>query len=191
VGGLILLFAVAFLLTRSTPEDVTSGIAQTASVSVTGNALPDFDPAVEDTAVGAVMPEASGTDFDSDPVALRNDGRAKLVLFLAHWCPHCQSEVPVVQEWLDSNGMPEGVDLYSVSTGVDEAQPNYPPSEWLDREGWTVPVLRDNAAGDVATAYGVSGFPFFVFVNSEGDVVGRASGELPIETIEATLDQIE
>ena len=30
--------------------------------------------------------------FDGADVAIANDGRAKLILFLAHWCPHCQEQ---------------------------------------------------------------------------------------------------
>ena len=39
-------------------------------------------------------------DFEGDAVAITNDGRPKIILLFAHWCPHCQNEVPVVTEWL-------------------------------------------------------------------------------------------
>jgi hypothetical protein len=83
--------------------------------------------------------------------------------------------------------MPRGVDLYSVSTGVDPSQPNYPPAEWLRREGWSVPVLVDDPVGSAAEAYGLTGFPFFVFVDGDGDVVSRAAGELTIEQLQQHL----
>ena len=31
--------------------------------------------------------------FDGTPVEIAPDGKAKLVVFLAHWCPHCRAEV--------------------------------------------------------------------------------------------------
>ena len=37
-----------------------------------------------------------------------------------------------------------GVDIVSVSTAVQPDQHNYPPSAWLEGEGWTSPVIRDN-----------------------------------------------
>lgn len=190
VAGIVVLFAVAFLLTRSdTGADPQSGPAQTSAATISGDTLPDLDPA-DDAAVGMTIPQVEGTDFDGTPVAIADDGRPKLILFLAHWCPHCQAEVPVIQTWLDANGFPEGVDLYSVSTSVDETQPNFPASDWLESEGWSVPVLRDDAASSVAAAFGVNGFPFFAFVDANGEVVERTSGELPIETIEANLEKI-
>ena len=191
VAGIVVLFAVTLLLTRSDKEaDPRSGPAQTGATTVSGDTLPDLDPA-DDAAIGMTIPQVEGTDFDSNPVVIAaDDGRPKLIMLLAHWCPHCQAEVPVVQAWLEANGFPEGVDLYSVSTSVDETQPNFPASEWLEREGWTVPVLRDDAASSVAAAFGVNGFPFFAFVDANGEVVERTSGELPIETIEANLEKI-
>ena len=190
VAVIVALFALTFMFTRSDNEvDPRSGPAQTSATTVSGDALPALD-AADDGAIGMTIPRVEGTDFDGSPVTIAADGRPKLVLFLAHWCPHCQAEVPVIQAWLNANGFPEGVDLYSVSTSVDETQPNFPASEWLEREGWTVPVLRDDAASSVAAAFGVNGFPFFAFVDASGQVVERASGELKIETIEASLDRI-
>jgi len=186
--GIVLLFIATFMLTRSDVEpDAGNAVAQTSATEVAGDTLPPLDDPADDAAVGMGAPEASGTDFDGQRVAISDDGRPKLIVFLAHWCSHCQAEVPVVQGWLNQKGFPEGVNLYSVSTSVDEAQPNYPASEWLEREGWRVPVIRDDAASSIAAAYGVNGFPFFVFVDADGKVVKRASGELPIGTIEAAL----
>jgi thiol-disulfide isomerase/thioredoxin len=112
-----------------------------------------------------------------------------MIMFVAHWCPHCQVEVPVVQQWVDDGGLPDGVDLVAVSTAIDSRRPNYPPGAWLEREGWTAPVLVDgNDAG--ARAAGLSAYPFFVGVDADGEVVGRVSGELTadqLDTIAADL----
>lgn len=42
-----------------------------------------------------------GTDWECFQAPVRPDGRAKIVPFPAHWCLHCQVEVPEVQDWLD------------------------------------------------------------------------------------------
>ena len=76
-------------------------------------------------------------------MAIAADGRPKILLFLAHWCPHCQREVPIVQGWLDAGGLPQNVDLISIATSIDPARPNYPPEAWLTREGWEPTVLVD------------------------------------------------
>ena len=112
------------------------------------------------------------------PAAITDDGKAKLVVFVAHWCPHCQREVPVLVRWLQDGKLPTSVSLYVVSTAVDRERPNWPPSTWLREAGLTAPVLADDAEGSAAGAYGVSAFPFFTTVDADGKVVARDSGEL-------------
>jgi cytochrome c biogenesis protein CcmG/thiol:disulfide interchange protein DsbE len=146
------------------------------------------DAAVDTSATGETAPIVIGADFDGNEIRIENDGRAKAVVLLAHWCPHCQNEVPEVQAWLDSGGGVEGVDMYSVSTSMNSSRDNYPASEWLDREGWTVPVVVDDQQDSVHTAYGAGGFPFWVFVNSDGTVAARAAGRIGIDQLEQFMN---
>ena len=39
-------------------------------------------------------------------------------MFLAHWCPHCQAEVPRLVE-LAEQGAFDGVDVTAVATGTN------------------------------------------------------------------------
>lgn len=142
----------------------------------------------DETATGLPAPNLTGADFAGGTVAIENDGRAKAIVFLSHSCPHCQAEVPRVQEWLDSGGGVDGVDLYSVATNINPLLSNYPASAWLDGEGWTVPVIRDDAEGSAHRAYGNGGFPFWVFVNSDGTVALRVAGETSIADLEQILE---
>lgn len=152
--------------------------------TITGTALPRFtDNAAVDLAIGMPIPTIEGTDFDDEPISIANDGRPKIIIFLAHWCSVCQAEVPVVQDWVDAGFKPDGVDLYSVATSVAETRPNYPPSEWLAEEGWTAPVLLDDTAYSVGDVFGLNAFPFWVFVTADGTVAGRLTGGLPPEAI--------
>jgi thiol-disulfide isomerase/thioredoxin len=182
----------AVVITRDDQESggATQAKAETGRVTVTGTALAQFpSDGATDPAVGKPAPELRGTGFDGQAVAITGDKRPKVVIFLAHWCPHCQREVPLIVDWLKT-GKPAGVDLYSVATSTSQQQPNYPPSAWLAREGWTVPVLADDADGTAANAYGLSGFPFMVFVDADGKVVKRTAGELPIEQLQADVEQL-
>jgi thiol-disulfide isomerase/thioredoxin len=142
---------------------------------------------IDETATGEPSPTVIGRDFAGNEVRIEHDGRAKAIVFLAHWCPHCQAEVPRVQAWLDETGGVEGVDIYSVSTALNPSRPNYPPSAWLESELWTVPLIRDDAESNVYRAFGAGGFPFWVFVNADGTVAGRVSGETTIHDLEALL----
>jgi thiol-disulfide isomerase/thioredoxin len=162
-----------------------SGTASGAPV-ITGAALPEFANPTADPAVGMPAPEVRGSDFGGTPVTIEHDGRPKVVLFVAHWCPHCQREVPLIQAWVDSGGVPDGVDLISVATSIDQAAPNYPPDAWFQREGWTVPVIVD-PTNSVANAYGLSLFPYWVFIGPDGTVKARAVGELPVANLETVI----
>jgi thiol-disulfide isomerase/thioredoxin len=153
---------------------------------VTGNPLPDFQNPTADSAVGLPAPLVTGSGFDGKPAAIAANGKPKVVLFLAHWCPHCQATVPVVQAWVNAGGLPSGVDLVSVVTSISSAAPNYPPDAWLAREGWTVPVIvdPDNA---VAHAYGLPAFPYWTFIAGDGTIRARLVGELKIADLEASI----
>lgn len=119
-----------------------------------------------DPAIGMTAPTLNGFRFDGSPFAIAPDGRAKMVVFLAHWCPHCNREVPVLQSWAAADGVPGDLDIIGVSTAVNARRDNYPPSRWIVDKGWTWPVLADSANSDAATAYGVSAFPTFVIVGA-------------------------
>ena len=91
-GGIAALLLIAFITTGLGSDDDTNGngnggtdLQEYADVSVTGGALPPFSQDTTDGAVGLAMPEVTGESFDGTPVSITNDGRAKVILFLAHW----------------------------------------------------------------------------------------------------------
>jgi cytochrome c biogenesis protein CcmG/thiol:disulfide interchange protein DsbE len=109
------------------------------------------------------------------------------VVALAHWCSVCQAEVPVLVDYLESTGMPDGVRLVALSTGIDAARPNYPPSAWLEREGWTASTMVDDASSSGLAALGMTAFPGFVFVDADGTVVQRYTGQMPAEAFDQVV----
>ena len=158
-------------------EAAVESSAQPWKPARVAGSLPQFTTPDADAALGLTVPTVDGRDFSGDVVSIENDGRPKVIVFLAHWCPHCQAEVPAVQQYLDSNGVPEGVDFISVATSINDERPNYPPDAWLDREGWTAPVIVD-PDGAVASAFGLSAFPYYVFVRDDFTVDVRITGEI-------------
>jgi cytochrome c biogenesis protein CcmG/thiol:disulfide interchange protein DsbE len=194
IGALVViagLAVAAVLLTRGTPGPGGGAVEQTRPLTVEGADLPTLpEGASADPAAGQAMPTLRGASFDGTPVTIAPDGHAKVIVFVAHWCPHCQREVPELVSWLRAGGLPRGVEIYAVSTAVRPGAPEYPPSEWLRREGWTAPVLVDSKDGRAALAAGLSAFPFFVFVDAKNTVVQRLSGERPIADIEARVRAI-
>ena len=152
----------------------SADLQETQPVTVTGATLPVLS---EDEAVGATAPTVSGASFDGTPITIA-PGRPTLVVFLAHWCPHCQREVPVLVQWAQDGGAPAGLDVIGVATATTPQRDNYPPSDWLAREGWPWPVMADSASADALIAMGGDAFPFFVLLDAEGNVVARQSGEI-------------
>lgn len=185
LGGVftVLLIVTVFL----TLGDEEAAAGEFGDPVVTGESLPVLVDPAADPAVGTAAPEVTGADFEGNPVAITDDGEAKIIVFLAHWCPVCQNEVPWATEWLESTDLPDGVAFYSVATSITPARDNYPPSSWLEREGWPAPVVVDDDADSVGSAFGLSAYPFWVAVDAGGTVFGRASGSLGPEVLDALV----
>jgi cytochrome c biogenesis protein CcmG/thiol:disulfide interchange protein DsbE len=137
----------------------------------------------QDPAIGKTAPTLKGLSLTGKKVAIRNDGKPHVVLFLSHSCPHCQAEVPVIAK-LAQQGKLDGVEFDTVATNTSKLLPNWPPSKWLKASKWPFhPVLADDARLRAFLGYGGQAFPYFVLVGADGKVVARAAGELPRSTI--------
>lgn len=186
--GIVLLLGVVAIVLSMGDGDSPADATEQAPVNVEGDALAPLPEGGEDPSVGGPAPTVSGVDWTDQPVRIDpgEDGPMGIVL-LAHWCPHCQEEVTEMSEWLAEEGTPEGVTLRAVSTLTDQQRPNYPPSTWLEGEDWPIRTLMDDEDSTVAEAYGLTATPYWVFVDGEGDVVARAAGRIPVETLEGIL----
>ena len=163
--------------------------AENQPVTIEGQILDPLGDPSADSAIGAPAPLLRGFSFDGRPVTIEpGDGRSYMVVFLAHWCPHCNAEVPRLIEWKNMGMVPDGLEVVGVSTGVAADRPNYPPSEWIVEKKWPWSVMADSVTQDAAMAYGVSGYPFFTIIGADGTVKLRASGEKSIEEIDALVD---
>ena len=96
----------------SSSQDVAAG-----PPVITGTPLPAFTGTADDPAIGMAAPAVQGSDQQGAPVAIEPNGRVQMVIFAAHWCPHCQREIPIIQDWVDGGGLPDDVDIVTVSTG--------------------------------------------------------------------------
>lgn len=185
---LVGLALIAFLATRGGGEDA---VLSPAAVEVVGQPLPsmpDTGPVTNadtDPAAGMVAPTLIGSDFDGNEVRIEPDGRAKAIYFVAHWCPHCQAEVPVVQGLIEDGRQPDNLDVYAVSTAVDSTRGNYPPEVWLDKEEFSPIVLRDDSELSAYNSAGPAGFPFVIYLNADHQVVARSAGTLGAEQMQA------
>jgi thiol-disulfide isomerase/thioredoxin len=182
VGGGVIGLGLIFLLALSIAgePEVDTSIAF-GEVTVEGESLPFFaDPSAADPALGLTAPTVSGGDWMGNDFTISPDGRPKILVLLAHWCPHCQAEVPRIVEWIDSGGLPAQVDLYGLTVLTNRVRDGstWPPQDWLEREGWTSPVIMDNEEGSVVSAFGLVSTPLYVVLDGENKNLGRFSGEV-------------
>jgi thiol-disulfide isomerase/thioredoxin len=140
-----------------------------------------------DAAMGKTAPTLNGYTFAGNPVSITPGASAQpiMLVFLAHWCPHCNREVPRLIDWQEQGLVPEGLRVIGVTTASRNDQANWPPSDWIEEMKWPFEVFVDSETGDAANAYGVDGFPFIAMVNAEGKIVGRHSGELELSDLDA------
>ena len=159
--------------------------AEFQEVKVVGDKLAPMPESGDDPAVGKAAPTLTGYDLAGRPVTVDpgSDGKATMVVFLAHWCPHCNYEIPVLNEWKEKGLMPPNLRVVGVTTASRPDQANWPPSKWLVAKKWTFDQLADSEKQDASAAYGVGGYPFLVFIDAAGNVSSRTSGEVPVEDI--------
>jgi cytochrome c biogenesis protein CcmG, thiol:disulfide interchange protein DsbE len=198
IGGIVavvvVVFVVALVLTGGDDDtSSTSGltfapgadIREFQGVVVDGDALPKAPEGGGDTAIGADAPGMSGFGFDGTPINIvPGDGEPYMLVYLAHWCPYCNSEVPELIEWYESGRVPADLRVVAVATGTDQNAPNYPPSRWLVDFGWPWEAMADSPSFVARDTYGLSGYPFIVIVDGDGKVVLRTSGEKSADVVD-------
>jgi thiol-disulfide isomerase/thioredoxin len=107
----------------------------------------------------------------------------KVVLSVwAPWCPHCQTELPVLSRVVATYS---DVSLVTITTAVGQ-EPGPSPEQYMKDNNLSFPVAVDDADGTLAGAFGIQAFPTVYFVNSDGTVASEQEGEIP----EADLQQL-
>ncbi|MCX6517886.1 MAG: TlpA disulfide reductase family protein [Actinobacteria bacterium] len=174
--------------TTDTVVTVPGGVqpAEYQKVSSTGGLLAPLPESGADTETGKSVAVLKGYDLQGRPVTIdpAGEGKATMVVFLAHWCPHCNREIPVLNKWRESGEVPTGLRVVGITTGSKADQANWPPSKWMTAMKWPFEVMADSEAQEAAAAYGVAGYPFIAFVGANGKITARTSGEIPVEQLQ-------
>ena len=190
IGFIAVIAIVAIVVTVTSKDTNSSGTPGSGSsgtggtgheygkVTVTGTDLPPFGTG-PDRAVGKTIPTVTGETFTGEQIELGPNGQAQMIVFLAHWCPHCNREAPRLASYLQSGGgTPAGTTLTIVPTGSTATAPNWPPSQWVKDMGLgDVRTVVDSQSQRIAKAYGLTSYPFIVMVDKDGKVVERRAGE--------------
>ncbi|MEX1280213.1 MAG: TlpA disulfide reductase family protein [Acidimicrobiia bacterium] len=185
----LFVWAIASGGTSGTASGSDFEVPAFGEVTIDGDPLPLLDPsgggvAEFDPAAGQPAPLVSGTDWNGEPSTVGGAG-SQLVVFLAHWCPNCQAEVPVLVDLMAGGDTIDGVPVVAVATSANSTRAEFPPAAWLDREGWTGQVVMDDAETTALRAYGLAAFPAWAVIGPDGEIVTRATGQLPADAIRA------
>jgi thiol-disulfide isomerase/thioredoxin len=191
---------VAVVAARGDEPDTTDGGSSTTTplpddlvgefrpVVVEGSVLPPLENPNDDPAVGLAAPVLVGESFDGSAVTTASEDGPALVVIFAHWCPHCNNEIPRLLALEDAGRFPDDLKIVGVNTGVRADRPNFPPSEWIVERGWPWPVIADDVDFSGAEAFGVTAFPFMTVVDADGTVRARWTGESAPDDFMAKLD---
>jgi len=191
VGVAILVFVgVVAVLSVNEVSDIPSLGDVAGPVTVEGTpisvAYPDSGP---DAAVGLPSPLITALDLDDREVVIGAPGRAQVLVFLAHWCPVCDQELPTLRDVVSAGGVPDDVDLVFITTGLDPGRPNWPPQRWLADAGLSgVTTVRDDVGDPLMRAFGLRAYPAWAVIDAEGTVVARRQGLLPAVGVAQLFD---
>jgi len=188
VGAIVLVVGFAVAIGVSLVDEPLDGNLPEGETTVSGEVLPEYAGENDiNVSVGLEAPTFSGPNQNSEIISLEKNGKSKILLFLAHWCPHCQAEVPVVQEYINTFDLPPDVELIGILTSIDRARDNYPPHDWLVKEGWTETQIYD-LDREIGTSYGLNAFPYWVTLDKDLKVVNRVTGKLTADQITVLIN---
>jgi thiol-disulfide isomerase/thioredoxin len=161
--------------------------------SLPPGALPPFDPnQPNDAALGLQLGTVTGTEYYTAATATIDpaDDTHRVWLVWAHWCPHCQDELPAVSAWYEENAAAyPGVELVTVTTAIDPSRGN-PLEPYLDDSQFPFPVIVDEEL-TIASQLGSSAFPFWMVTDGSGTVLVRIPGAIGIDSVEQIFAQLD
>ena len=117
-------------------------------------------------------PDFTITDFNTGKKVSLSDYRGKTVVinFWASWCPPCQTEAPLLNNYVSEhnsgNFVVLGVAIWSLSSDSEK---------FVQQYGLSYINGQDNS-GMIAIDYGVAGVPESFVVGPDGKIVGKFPG---------------
>jgi peroxiredoxin len=134
-------------------------------------------------AAGSPAPEFQLKDLQGTPVRLSElRGKTVVLHFWATWCPHCLSEMPLLQE-ADRELSLHGAQILAINLG----EPQRKVERYAREHDLKLTILLDSR-GKAAQAFGVAGLPATLVVDASGRIAGQIDmGSLTHDSLERLL----
>ncbi len=134
--------------------------------------------------VGSEAPKSTVETADGGSVSVGGgDAEATMLVFFASWCPHCQNEAPIINDFED-----EYEDLRIVMVGADGTQGDTPDDvrKFVERYDIQSPAAYNP---DLGQRYQLTGYPTVYVIDGNGEIVAANSGEAPREVYEEWIQE--
>ena len=171
------------LVSISCSEEIETNFSSVFSIS--GEKISIVDPLTKvDNSRGMNSPVVEFKIPEENIYVTYPENTPTIFLFVAHWCPFCQEELPEVVNWIeDKDILNKGVNIVLIVTNIDSNKANYPPDAWLYNERWKYPVIYDDEEATLAEYFGVSYFPSWVFTETSGEIAFTHAGKIGVEAL--------
>lgn len=111
-------------------------------------------------------------------------GKPVMINFFATWCPPCRAEMPALQEAY-AEFEKDGFIILAVNLNESDVA----IKSFIERYGLTFPIVVDKA-DKVSKAYDIVPLPTSYFVDRNGIVQGKWTGEIRKEQLRALIKKI-
>lgn len=154
-------------------------------------ALVACEPATRTTAPGAGALDVALPDLSGRLVrpAAKRDTDVFVLAFWATWCQPCQQELSHMNSALTALA-PRGLQVFAIS--IDGPDTSAQVGPWVEREGYTFPVLLDRET-QVLTRFNPRGeIPYYVVLDATGKIIDDHQGYMAgdVETLAAELERL-
>nr|WP_318839115.1 thiol-disulfide oxidoreductase ResA [Priestia endophytica] len=124
-------------------------------------------------------------DLHGNEVSLSDfRGKGVILNFWATYCPPCKKEMPhlnsIYEEYKD-----KGIEVIAVNA----TEPRVIIRPFVQEYGLDFPILLDRT-GSVVEQYDILNIPVTFFINEEGKIIEKSSGELTEESIRSSVKRI-
>ncbi len=146
-------------------RDAVARVAATGKLGTYGM-LPRYDPVVE--MIGKKAPDFEAACIDDGETrkwsALAAPNKVNLLVFWAVTCPHCQKEMPKLNEWLKDHG--DGINVISAAR-VDNDAMKTKTQEFCKAAGFTFQTYADPTFR-IADQFNVNATPTMLVIRPDG-----------------------